>query len=464
MASISSLGIGSGLDLNGLLDQLKAAERQQLTPIKLQQQSYQAKISAFGKLQSALTSFQGAADKLNDASLYESVSSSVTGSSVKAAASEEAQPGRYDVNVTNLARAQSIATAGFAARDTALGAGTLTLDIGTGAEAQSVTLNIAAGDSSLEGIRDAINAEEAGVTATIVNDGGAEPYRLVITADDTGTEAAVQSVTFASDSGDTALDDKLSYGGTGTMTQTVAAENAALEVNGIAISSQSNQVEGAIQGVTLTLAEEGTSTVEVERDTLAVREAVSGFVKAHNELQSTMDTLTKFDSETGDAGVLLGDGTLRSVESRLRSTLSGGVAEGDLRMLSDIGISLELDGTLELDEEVLSEVVANQPGALSTFFAGAAEDEGLAGKLDTTLEQMLADKGLLDNAKSGLESRVDSLSERMARMESSIERTIDRYRTQFSQLDGMIASMNQTSTYLTQQFDSLSAMLSSNKK
>lgn len=463
MASISSLGIGSGLDLNGLLDQLESAEREQLQPLKTQQASYQAKISAYGKLESALSSFQDAVVKLNDASLYQSLSTNVAGDSVTATASSEAQAGTYDVSVTKLARAQSIATEGFAERDAEQGSGSLTIEVGTGDKAQTLNLDIAQADSSLEGIRDAINAEDAGVTASIVNDGGATPYRLVLSSEETGTEAAIQSVDFVSDAGDTALNDKLSFdiGGTGsgTMAQTVAPENAALKVNGIDITSQSNSVEGAIQGVTLELAETGDSTVAVELNNRALREAVTGFVDAYNDFKSTAGELTRFDAESGAVGELLGDSTMRSVESRLRSALSGGSASGEFGMLSDIGISLELDGSLTLDSDKLDDVITNDRQALTDFFAGTDEVDGLADTVDTTLGNMLDEGGTLEHATSGLESRIEGLDERQARMERSIARTIERYRSQFSQLDGMIANMNQTSTYLTQQFDSLRAQL-----
>ncbi|HSP58325.1 MAG TPA: flagellar filament capping protein FliD, partial [Halomonas sp.] len=187
--------------------------------------------------------------------------------------------------------------------------------------------------------------------------------------------------------------------------------------------------------------------------------AVSGFVKAYNELKGTMGELTRFDAESGDAGELLGDSTLRSVESRLRGALSGGVAEGEFRMLSDIGISLQRDGTLELDQDRLDEVVVNDRQALTDFFAGTEAGDGLAGKLDQSLGLMLDDRGLLGNAQRGLETRMEGLDTRFERMERTIERTIDRYRQQFGQLDSMISQMNQTSSYLTQQFDNLNAQL-----
>lgn len=455
MTTITSLGIGSGLDLNGLLDQLNAAERGKLEPIKLQQKSHQARISAYGKLQGVLATFQSAAAKLNTPSFFQSVGSSVTGSGVKAAASADAQPGRFDVAVSQLARAQSIASGGVADRAEQLGAGTISLKLGDG---DAVDITIEPGKSSLDDIRNAINESKSGVTASIVNDGSGEPYRLVVTSNNTGTESAV---TIDSIGGD--LADKLAF----AAEPVVAAQNAQLKVNGIDIVSQSNQVKGAIQGVTLDLSEttaEGASvTVVVERNTLAIREAVSGFVKAYNDMRGTISGLTKFNADTGDAGELLGDSTLRTVENRIRSVLTGGVGEGEFRMLTDLGISLQRDGTLKLDEDRLSDIVANQPDALSAFFAGQDKTGGMAGKLNQSLDQMLGDRGLLDNAKRGLETRLSSLADRFERMERSIEKTIDRYRIQFGQLDSMIATMNQTSDYLFQQFDMMNAQLGRKK-
>ena len=150
---------------------------------------------------------------------------------------------------------------------------------------------------------------------------------------------------------------------------------------------------------------------------------------------------------------------MRTVESRLRGVLSGGVGQGELRMLSDIGITLQRDGTLKLDEEKMSGLVAANPQALANFFAGENKAGGLSGKLGETLDQVLRDRGLLDNAKRGLESRITGLKDRHERMERSIEQTIQRYRVQFGQLDAMIANMNQVSDYLFQQFDIMNAQL-----
>ncbi|CAM4070600.1 flagellar filament capping protein FliD [Vreelandella rituensis] len=464
MASISSLGIGSGLDLNGLLDQLKDAERGKLEPIERQLESQQTRISAYGQLKSGLSSFQSAIGKLNDTSMYESLSTSVSGESVSATADETAMPGSYNITVDTLATRGTLASDGVGDTETAI-SGTddqvMTFTFGYGDTSTTTGVSIAA-NSSLEAIRDAINADEsAGVDATIINDGSdGTNYRLALSSRETGADASISNFSFniaapfAADGG-VNVDDGSS---TGTHQ---AGTDASLNVNGVTITSTSNQVEGAIQGVTLNLQEGGgaTSSVVVEQDTLAVREAVTGFVKAFNDLKGSIGELTAFNSETGQAGDLLGDNTVRTVESRLRGVLGGGVAEGQFSMLSNVGISMQLDGTLEIDNDKLDDVIANDQGALAEFFAGTSDETGMAGKLDTTLSQLLGTNGAVQGAISGAESSIESLGNRYTSMEQSIDRTIDRYRTQFGQLDGMIAQMNSTSSYLTQQFDALDAQL-----
>lgn len=444
MASISSLGIGSGLDLNGLLDQLQDAERGKLKPIERQLETQQTKISAYGQLQSALSQFQTASAELNDSALYESLSTNVGGDAITATADDEAQPGSYNVTVDTLATRGTLASEGVAELDAPLTTAeqTLTFTFGDGAS-KEVTIGA---NSSLEDIRDAINAnEDSGVNATIVNDG--TNYRLALSSSETGADASITGFSFSGTEPFAADTDNTLQAGT----------DAALTVNGIAITSPTNQVEGAIQGVTLNL-QEGDSTVAVEQNTRAVREAITGFVDAYNELKGTIGELTSFNAETGVAGELNGDNTVRTVESRMRSILSGGI-EGEFSMLSDIGISLQRDGTLSIDESELDNAIVNNQDALSTFFAGDADDSGMAGQLNQGLDQLLGTNGAVKGAITGAENRVESLVERYTRTEQTIEQTISRYRTQFGQLDSMIAQMNQTSSYLTQQFDALDAQL-----
>ncbi|UYG02083.1 flagellar filament capping protein FliD [Halomonas sp. LR3S48] len=449
MASISSLGIGSGLDLNGLLNQLNEAERSKLEPIKQQIETQQVKISAYGELKGALSSFQTATDTLNDASLYQSLSTSVSGNAVQAAAGPEASPGQYAIDVEQLATAGSLATQRVDSLDTVLNDADASLDLTFVDDSLDHGVAIAA-DSTLEDVRDAINTDpDAAVTASIVNDG--EGYRLAVMSQETGEQAAIVGANFAALATQATLADEAVL---------QEGQDARFEVNGIAISSADNQVDDAIEGVALNLQGTGSTTLTVEQDNEAVQQAVVDFVETYNELKGTAGKLTAYNGEDGQAGELIGDSAVRGIESRLRSDLASGVAEGDeYAMLADLGITLRVDGTLELDEATLETALAEDLGEVGTFFAGEAAEDGMAGRLDTTLEQLLDTNGALEGAIGGAENRIDSLQDRYIRTEQSIDTTIARYQTQFGQLDGLLAQMNQTSAYLTQQLGMLDAQM-----
>lgn len=455
MASISSLGVGSGLDLGGLLDQLRSAERQKLQPITAQKNEEQARISAYGRLQSSLDKVQEAVATLNDAALYSSLTTSVQGEGLTATADDQASAGRYEVEVTQTARAGTLASHGVASSSDALvgtGGGSVTLAIG-GQALDPITL--AEGDS-LTDIRDAINAQEdSGVRASIINDGSAAGYRLALTSTETGEAASITGMTFDN------------VGLTEDAGSQVDGRNASLEINGIAITSASNTVEGAIQGITLELdsaAEGKTLAVVVEQDDESLKEAVQGFVSAYNEMKSTVGRMTNVTGDADTAGELVGDRAVRTIESRLSRDLTESVTGGALEIMSQVGIQLNEKGRLELDEDKLDTVIAESPQALAEFFAGADEAGGMAGRLDQTLGQILGNEGLIQSSVNSAETRVSSLDSRYERMETSIERTVERYRRQFSQLDGMLAQMNSTSAYLGQQLSMISSQMSQGQK
>lgn len=448
MPTISALGIGSGLDLNGLLDQLNSAEREKLVPIIRNKKSFEAKISSFGQLRSALANVQSAVKKLNSLDLFDAAKANVTGESITAVAKSGAQVGSYAVSVTNLANAYSVATSGVSSRDSDLGAGTISIALANG---DSFSVDVAADASSLEDIRDAINTADAGVNAAIVNDGSGTPYRLTLTSAETGTDAAIASVDFGALASDLALD----------AATEVVANNAAFKVNGIDIVSQSNTVDDAIEGIELNLLDAGDSTIRVSADVEKISKAISGFVDSFNKLQEQIDKLASYNAETGESGDLFGDSTLRSVNQRIRNIFIDGVSNGEFTGLTDLGISLQLDGKLEIDQSTLNDLVSGERGDVAQFFAAgqSLSTDGFAGKLSTALEGILKDSGVIDNATDGLKSRVDRLDDRYDRIELSISRTVERYRAQFAQLDSLVATMNQTSSYVAQQFDILNSQL-----
>ncbi|PUB36306.1 flagellar hook-associated protein 2 [Pseudomonas sp. GV105] len=456
-ASITSLGVGSGLDLDSILTSLEESkETSLLTPITNQETSVNAEISAYGTLTSALTKLQTAAEALADSSLYESLTTSLSGTGVTAATTSKAEAGTYKLEVTQLAQAQSLSTNGVASKTTALGTGTLTLQVGT-ADAVSITLD--SSNNTLEGIRTAINASGAGVTASIVNDGSDTPYRLVLTSDSTGTESAMTVTYTSTDSTDEASSLFGYDGSSGNMTQTVKALDAELTLNGISITSQSNTVEDAVQGVTLNLSATGSSqTLTISQDTDTIYDAISAFVTAYNSYVSSVDTLTAYNADSDTAGELLGDSTTRRISTELSSDLYTAIGSGTFSYLSQLGISLEVDGTLLVDEDTLISAITDNIDAVSEFFIGTDGTSGFIGQMTDDLDNYLdEDSGLIVARTDSLESKLVQLEERYVEKQALIDSEMARWTDEFTQLDTLISSLNSTSDYLTTQFDALNS-------
>jgi flagellar hook-associated protein 2 len=452
MTSITALGVGSGLDLNGLLDQLQQGENQKLTPITNQKASYQTKISAFGSLKSALSSLQDAIHALSDPAAFQAVKNTVSGTALTAATTNDTPPGDYQIHVTQRAQASSVATLGVADSTTNLGDGTVDFTL---ADGSTMSVAISAGSSSLQDVRDAINAQNGPVRASLINDGSGQPYRLVLQAADTGSAASVSSVQFTGTLGSSLQLDAATQ---------QAGQDASLTINGIAVQSAHNTVEDAIQGVTLNLTGVGDSTLQVTRDDDAITGGVKKFVDAYNSFVKTLRGLTSYDATTQTAGVLLGDSTVRSVQSQLGGVLGGELDNGGaFKVLGDVGVTLQLDGTLQIDDDKLGNAVTSNLGALTQYFAGDGATDGIADKLDTMIDNMTSSTGLIGSATDGLNQSISKLDDQYTQTQQQIDATMAMYKQQFTQLDAMIAQMNSTSSYLTQQFDAMSKMTTSGK-
>jgi flagellar hook-associated protein 2 len=403
---------------------------------------------------------------------------------VTASALSTASSGTYALNVTQLAQAQSLAAAGVASTTAAIGGGaatTVTLDFGTisggtldpatgkytGATfaadatraATSITLN--AGNNSLAGIRDAINGSATmGVTASIVNDGSATPNRLVLTSKLTGETSSMRIAV----TGDAALSGLLANDPAGlpaaqNLQQTAVAQNSKLSVNGIAVTSATNTVAGAIQDVTMTVAKVGASTLSVQNDTASVQSAVTTFVNAYNSLQNVTKQLTAFDATSKSGAILMGDSTLRGIQVRIRSTLTVAQVPGSsgLTMLSQIGIAFQKDGTLAVDATKLSAALGSQLGGVAQLFSGSGGTGGYGSQMASLITGMTDANGTLTAATQGLNTTLDSLGKQYSVTSDRIDATVARYKAQFTQLDVMMSTMNRTSAYLTQQFNSMSS-------
>lgn len=479
MATISSLGVGSNLDLSTLLKQLQTAESQPLVALEAKAKSYTSKLSAYGSLQSALGVLQGAAKKLSDPALFQAVTGTPTVSGILSASSTDASSaGSYSITVSKLAQAQSAITAGQASTTTAIGNGKITIDFGTitGGTLDAATgkysgagftpdasriakpITIDATNNTLGGIRDAINAADAGVTASIVNDGSGTPNRLVLVSTQTGAASSMR----ISVDGDAALQNLLNNDPSGTqnLQQSVAAQNAELTVNGIAITSASNTVKEAIQGTTLTLVSAGTTSLSMKPNTTSVKTAINDFVKAYNSLQSTATTLTAYDADTKTGAPLVGDSTLRMLQSRIRQALTTPQIGGpnEMKVLTEIGVGFQKDGTLAVDSTKLDKALdANLEGVSKLFASATGSTAGYGKQLDALVEDLNRTGGSLKVATDGVTSTIKQLDEQYDAMQVRVDATVDRYRKQFSQLDVLINSMNSTMSYLTKQFDAMNA-------
>ncbi|MDP2451542.1 flagellar filament capping protein FliD [Polaromonas sp.] len=478
MASVASLGVGSNLDLSGLLTSLTTAESQPLVMLQKQQISYTAKLSAYGTLQNALSSFQSAASKLADAMLFQGVKVASSATDVlTASASATGVAGSYSIEVTQLAQSQSLAAAGVTDPKAVIGKGTVTLDFGSisggtldpvtgtysgagfspdaGRAAQSIVIDDS--NNSLEGLRDAINTHaDMGVTASIVNDGGTSPYRLVLSSKQTGEASSMRIAV----TGDASLQGLLNHDPSASqaLQQTAVARNAALKVNGIDVTSKTNTVAEAVQGVTMTLARTGTSALTVSRDTGSVESAVSSFVTAYNSLQTTAGQLSRYDTEKHTGAALVGDSTLRTIQTRIRAALNTPQV-GELKVLSKVGVSFQKDGTLTLDAAKLKVAFADNRSAVAELFAGAGGSTGVGKQMSTLVDTFTSASGMLNAATTGVKTTLKSLDNQYAATETRVQATVARYRAQFTELDMLVSRMTSTASYLTQQF----ANMSSNK-
>lgn len=389
--ALSSPGLGSGLDVGSLVSQLMALERRPLTALASKEAKYQAQLTAYGSLKGALSSFQTAVAALASPAIFSAARASIADSAVATvSASSAATAGSYSLEVQTLAQAHKLKSGGFAETSDTVGTGTLTIQFGTystgsftlNPDKAAATISIDSGKSSLAGVRDAINAANAGVSASIINDGSGN--RLVIASKDTGVANALK-ITVADDdlgntdnSGLSQLAYDASTGGTTNLSQTVAAQNASAVIDGIAISKSSNTISDAIEGVTLTLLKENTpsaTTFSVSRDTAGVQTSVQSFVKAYNDLNKTVTDLSKYDAANKKASLLTGEATIRSLQSQLRGVFNTSLstAGGGLSTLSEIGIAFQADGTLKLDTARLNTVLNDPTKDLSTLFAAVGK-------------------------------------------------------------------------------------------
>lgn len=470
MATISNLGVGMP-GLSDLYDKLQAAEETKLTAIATQKTKYDAQITGYGKLQSALTTLQTAAAKLAKTDTWNSTSVTSTNTAFAATTSTNANVGEFTINVNKIAKGQVLTTApGTIDSNTKLlgettGSNRTITITQAGADSKPLTVTLADGDTSLNGIAKAINAANGNVSASIVKADNGD-YRLMLSSKTTGTDSDM-TVTVT---GDDTLNAVI---GSAALNEQVKSQNAVINVNGIDIIRQSNTVTDALPGVTLTLKAPSTAdeTLSVTRSTDDNKKAITEWVTAYNALQSTITSLTKYEppatgatAQNSSNGVLMGDSTIRGVQSDLRALLTN-VQTGSYAIMAQLGITQDplkgADGTfgnLKIDDKKLTQALTENPAGVQAYFVGDGKTTGFATQMNNTLTEMLSTsvgkEGVIQNAKDGINASLKTIAKRYDAMELSIEATMARYKKQFSDLDSLVTKFNSTASYLTSQFSS----------
>ncbi|RDI97725.1 flagellar capping protein [Dyella solisilvae] len=445
--TISSLGIGSGLDVNSIVTALvnarKAAPQQQITDRTTQTNNL---LTGLSSLNSALGGIQSALATLTSINTFSSYNATLTptGSSSgigSVTTMSSAQAGTYTLDVSQLATAQKRASSAYAS-GAVVGQGTLNITVG------SSTMNIAvSATNTLSDIASAINSSSSnpGVTATIVN--GVNGQQLMLSSSKTGVANAFTiSASSDSSSGLSSLATALNTAGSNE------AQDAKLTIDGIAVSSATNTVTGMMDGVTLNLTSTGTNTLTVAQDNTAATNAIQGLVTAYNSYVSTVSSLSSYDSSSGTAGVLLGDTTLTSVQRQINSVLSNAVAGNSIGTLANLGITRNADGTLSLDTTKLSSAFQSNPSAVKDLFTGT---NGYATTLNTAINSYTSTSGIIPTRMNSLNNTLTQLSQQQTALDSRMSTYQTQLQQQYTALDTLMSTLNSTSSYLTTQLAAL---------
>ncbi len=454
MPSIVSMGIGSGLDVAGIVQQLVAAEAAPVrTRIGQQEARTQSKLSAFGSLKGALADFRDRLEIM--ASLDSLLSRKATSGNddlFTVTLANTALPANYSVEVAQLAQAQKLTSGAFTDADTAIGTGTLTIAVGAASFDIEVTTEI----NTLAGIRDAINGavNNSGVAATIVN-ADAGSY-LILSGENTGAGNSMVITQTGGDGGLSALEyDPVN--GLNSLSESIAAQDALVRIDGFDIISDSNTITGAVDGVTLNLlqADPGNAAdLRVENDEAAVRQTIDDFVDSYNKLVESFDRLSSYDAEAKQAAPLLGDASVRSMRDQMRREFSRAVADLDapFSTLAEIGVEIQLDGKLQVVDEDLSAVLADDFSQLGQLFTAT---DGYAVRLISLVDRFLGTDGIIEIRTAGLNSKVEGFSEQRDALNRRLASLETRLLRQFNALDSLISRLTSTSTFLELQLSSL---------
>lgn len=465
MAGIT--GIGSGMDIDAMVGALVSAEK---APKEAQlnrlESATTTKISALGTLRTALSSFQTALKDLNDIKLFENRSAKSSNTDLlTATASKTAQSGTYSVKVEQLATGSKTATAALSSDFKTTAAGTLTVQVGSG---DGVDVAIGA-DASLEDVKNALNAalKDSGVSANLLTDPSTGKTRLVMSSSTTGAgeDVSITASNAALEELAISTEEKATADAGGVLER---AQNAKFSIDGLAMQSKTNKVENAIPDVTLNLVaadDKKAITVTVAQDQAGVTANIKKFVDAYNNLIKTTNSLTSV-TKVGDdgkplTGGLVGDSSVRSILSGIQNELVSVGGSDGVRMLSDLGITTQKDGTLGIDNDKLKTALESNFDAVGKFFTG---DTGLMKRLDSRVEGFNQTGGILAQRVTGLETTNADIKAQREKLALRIESMTARLYAQFNAMDTMVAQLSNTSSWLESTLSSLPGVVKKSGK
>ncbi len=459
MATMSSPGIGSNLDVKSIVTQLVALEKKPLEKLQLAAATVQTKISVFGQIKSLVSSLSDAVSKLSSVTGWNGVSASSSDTSaVTVGAIGGTQPTSFSVEVQGLAKAQSSYTMPLLPVGGAIGEGTLRLEIGQWAGAvftpgsgTPVDLTISATDTVAD-IASKINGANAGVTATVLSDASGD--RLLLSGKNTGLAAGFKLSVTSDTDGDPADALGLSRLVNGSVTNQ-AATNATATINGISVSSATNVFASSVSGVTFTAVKETTApvTLTIAKDTSVVKKNIEDFVKAYNEINGVLNEATKYDQATKTGGLLQGDSTTVALQNALRAAVqSMSTGSSMYGRLSDIGVSALRGGNLEVDSTKLGKALVNMD-ELKTLFSSTTPGnaEGIAVRIKGLTKTLLASDGYFKSKDDNLKRALDNNAKDQVRVNEKASRVEAALNRRYSALDVQLTSLNSLNTYLTQQ-------------
>lgn len=477
MAEISFGGLATGLPTEDIVEGLMAAERAPLERLQKEQEYEKSRLKAYEEFNDKLKTLRSAAGDLNLTSEVRLTDVRLSSEESVTASSNGAQLGSYDIAVAQLAQVQKDVSSGFSSdTDSLLGAGTFTI--------AGEVIEINSTNNSLQGLMNSINelSDETGVTATIINDGNSsDNYHLVLTGKDAETTF---SVSHTLQNPDTSPVDF-------TTSRVRDAQQAIAYVDGIEVVGNSNSLTGVVAGLTINLnevsevitpaangnpAEYKTTTLTVEPDTDSLKEKITSFVTAYNgimewiesaydedsfatETDSSSDSEDNDDSDDNDettlAFYLRGDASINGVKRELQTMLSDSIgSSGSLQILSEIGISTQVDGTLNVNNSKLDSALEDQFSDVVKLLAGEDEVDGVMKKFNSYLVETtsLAD-GLYSSKEDSYEAKNRRLETQILQKESLMEKIEARIRSQFEAMELLVSELNSVGSYLTQQLN-----------